>query len=455
MALLATNRFAGDGATTSYEFNFVGKYIARSHVKVYQEDNATKVRTYVPITDGNFLNDTTLRSLPVTPVGQTLVIYRDTPKPPIVDFVNGSRFTEYNLDLVARQGLFVAMEAMDAGGAEARQQLLDAIAVVVGLVDDAAAAALATQAALDSFDDRYLGQKPADPANDNDGDALLVGALYFRTTAPIGMKVWTGAAWDDAYANLSSKFDKTGGDISGNVNLPSLNGGQLAGMRNKIINGDFRINQRTYASGAATTAGQYTLDRWKVTGTGGVTFSTTAGKTTVTIPAGQTLQQVIEGLNLQSGTYVLSWEGTAKCRVGAGAYGSSGAVTAAITGGTNTTIEFNAGTVANVQFEPGTIATPFENRPYGLELALCQRYYEEVAYRVDTALTSAAIFGSVFIAYKATKRTQPTLSHKALDVNNCALNSFQSQGVHGCTPAYQPSSAAGVATATLVADAEL
>ena len=149
MALYATNRFPGDGTTTSYEFNFVGKYIARTHVKVYQEDNATKVRTYVSINDSNFLNDTTLRSLPVTPVGQTLVIYRDTPKPPIVDFVNGSRFTEYNMDLVARQGLFVAMEAMDAGDIDAREQLLAAIAVVTGLVDDATAAVSdATAAAL-------------------------------------------------------------------------------------------------------------------------------------------------------------------------------------------------------------------------------------------------------------------------------------------------------------------
>lgn len=149
MALLATNRFAGDGATTSYEFNFVGKYIARSHVKVYQEDNATKVRTPVAITDSNFLNDTTLRSLPVTPIGKTLVIYRETPKPPMVDFTNGSRFTEYNMDLVARQGLFVAMEAMDAGDADAREQLLAAIAVVTALVDDATAAVSdATAAAL-------------------------------------------------------------------------------------------------------------------------------------------------------------------------------------------------------------------------------------------------------------------------------------------------------------------
>jgi hypothetical protein len=31
--------------------------------------------------------------------------------------------------------------------------------------------------------------------------------------------------------------------------------------------------------------------------------------------------------------------------------------------------------LAQVQLEPGTQATPFEFRPYGTELALCQRYY--------------------------------------------------------------------------------
>lgn len=115
MILYATNRFPGDGSTTSYEFNFVGKYIDRTHVKVYQEDDETKERIPVPITDSNFLNDTTLKDLPVTPVGSTLVIYRDTPKAPLVDFVNGSRFTAHNMDLVARQGLFVATESLGYG----------------------------------------------------------------------------------------------------------------------------------------------------------------------------------------------------------------------------------------------------------------------------------------------------------------------------------------------------
>lgn len=190
--------------------------------------------------------------------------------------------------------------------------------------------------------------------------------------------------------------------ISG-TNIKTINGGSVLGggdistplpFRNKIINGDFRINQRVYASGAATIAGRYTIDRWKVTGTGGVTFSTTDNKTTVTIPSGQTLQQVIEGLNLQTGTYVLSWEGTAQGRIAGGSYGASGAVTASITGGVNTTIEFNAGTVANVQLEVGSVATPFEHRPYGTELALCQRYYEK-SYDIGTAPGTITDIGAV------------------------------------------------------------
>jgi hypothetical protein len=32
--------------------------------------------------------------------------------------------------------------------------------------------------------------------------------------------------------------------------------------------------------------------------------------------------------------------------------------------------------VTNLQLEAGTVATTFENRPYGSELALCQRYYQ-------------------------------------------------------------------------------
>lgn len=207
---------------------------------------------------------------------------------------------------------------------------------------------------------------------------------------------------------LKSNPDGVSGAIQVNgVDAFAFGNGAQFSFRNKIINGAFGINQRGYVSGAATTAGQYTLDRWKVTGTGGITFSTVNNKTTVTIPAGQTLQQVIEGLNLATGTYVLSWEGTAQGRIGGGSYGASGTVTASITGGTNTTIEFNSGTVANVQLEAGSIATPFEHRPYGTELTLCQRYYQQDFFgsgRFDSA-TLAQIYGRFSTPMRAT----PTL----------------------------------------------
>jgi|DEB0MinimDraft_6_1074348.scaffolds.fasta_scaffold24186_2 hypothetical protein len=59
------------------------------------------------------------------------------------------------------------------------------------------AAASATNAAnsYDSFDDRYLGTKTSDPALDNDGDALVAGALYFNTTDDV-MKVYDGSGWN-------------------------------------------------------------------------------------------------------------------------------------------------------------------------------------------------------------------------------------------------------------------
>lgn len=57
-----------------------------------------------------------------------------------------------------------------------------------------------TLASFDSFDDRYLGTKTSDPTVDNDGDALVAGALYFNSTDGI-MKVYTGSAWVAAYVS--------------------------------------------------------------------------------------------------------------------------------------------------------------------------------------------------------------------------------------------------------------
>ena len=69
---------------------------------------------------------------------------------------------------------------------------------------NAAASAAAAATALDNFDDRYLGSKSSAPTLDNDGNALVSGALYFNdgtvTAGDKGMWVYDGAAWIKASA---------------------------------------------------------------------------------------------------------------------------------------------------------------------------------------------------------------------------------------------------------------
>ena len=65
----------------------------------------------------------------------------------------------------------------------------------------AAESATAAAASYDSFDDRYLGSKASDPTLDNDGDALITGALYFDS-ANGTMKVYNGSEWVNASSSI-------------------------------------------------------------------------------------------------------------------------------------------------------------------------------------------------------------------------------------------------------------
>lgn len=58
-------------------------------------------------------------------------------------------------------------------------------------------------ASFDSFDDRYLGAKASDPTLDNDGNALIVGALYWNTPGKV-FKGWDGAAWSNLDVSTSA-----------------------------------------------------------------------------------------------------------------------------------------------------------------------------------------------------------------------------------------------------------
>lgn len=104
---------------------------------------------------------------------------------------------------------------------------------------NAAASEAAAAASYDNFDDRYLGPKASDPTLDNDGQALLEGALYWNTVAK-EMRVYDGAAWGasyipaGAYAQLSADQTFTGEQTFANsVTLGAPAGGvQGAGTIN-------------------------------------------------------------------------------------------------------------------------------------------------------------------------------------------------------------------------------
>jgi len=86
----------------------------------------------------------------------------------------------------------------------------------------AEAAQASAETAYDDFDDRYLGAKATDPTVDNDGDALITGALYFNTTDG-DMRVYNGSAFINVVSslgNLANVVEDTtpqlGGDLASN-----------------------------------------------------------------------------------------------------------------------------------------------------------------------------------------------------------------------------------------------
>ena len=97
-----------------------------------------------------------------------------------------------------------------------------------------AAAASETNAAAsyDSFDDRYLGAKASAPTLDNDGDALLTGALYWNSTSD-ELYVWNGSAWEQgsftAGGFLSNVVEDTTPQLGGDLDL---NGNNITGTGN-------------------------------------------------------------------------------------------------------------------------------------------------------------------------------------------------------------------------------
>ena len=281
-------------------------------------------------------------------------------------------------------------------------------------------------------------------------------------------------------------------------------------FRNKIINGDMRIDQRNAGasvslSGLAVT---YTLDRWAIrndtdavvsvqqsstapTGfNNSLLYTVTTADSSLGATQNYSVQQRVEGFNMADFgwgtasaqtvtlsfwvrssltgtfggaiansaanrsypfTYAISaantWEqktvtiagdttGTWLTTNGVGAYvywstgaGSAISGTAGAWAGADyrsatgaTSVVGTSGAtfyITGVQLEAGSIATPFEHRPYGTELALCQRYLERCQYSLLGYGPAGAIISSV-VNYRCTKRVTPTLSA----VNEFSYNNY-------------------------------
>ena len=72
---------------------------------------------------------------------------------------------------------------------------------------NAATSATNAAASFDQFDDIYLGAKSSAPATDNDGDALVAGALYFNTVSNT-MFVYTGSSWAAAGSAVNGTAER-------------------------------------------------------------------------------------------------------------------------------------------------------------------------------------------------------------------------------------------------------
>jgi hypothetical protein len=247
------------------------------------------------------------------------------------------------------------------------------------------------------------------------------------------------------------------------------------GFRNRIINGDMRIDQRNAGASQTFTAAAalaYSVDRfygyctganvtgarvagtapnefvYRYTGAASVTaigFGTRLEATNTTDLAGSTATLSVQLANslLTSVTWTAFYATTAdafgtlasptRTQIATGTFTVTSTLTTysaqiSVPSAATTGIEivFTVGaqtsgtwTIDNVQLEAGSTATDFERRPYGTELALCQRYYEK-SYNIDVVpATSTALgvlslsqFTNELVGFKfvTTKRNQPTVT---------------------------------------------
>jgi hypothetical protein len=284
-----------------------------------------------------------------------------------------------------------------------------------------------------NLDTRYVNS-----SGDTMTGALNVPAAATGTEVPQVQEVLTLASGGIVAADVTATNLVSQGDVQ----TTSLNSGPLAGFRNLLINGDFRIWER--GTQFPTLQSGYSADRW-------YTFAGTNTRPTervdLTLPGFSygftcsgvgTAPSITQAIELTKtgnagpfvGTWTLSfWTNNTDVDTsllfskgglsGTGNYASNtkdgGAIQVdAAAGGwvklaqKYTMVAPNADnicllvtiygntpggtfTLTGIQLEPGLVATPFEHRPIGTELALCQRYYQTLAQMDVTSATNTGV----------------------------------------------------------------
>ena len=101
--------------------------------------------------------------------------------------------------------------------------------------------------------------------------------------------------------------------------------------------------------------------------------------------------------------------------------------------------------ITGVQLEVGSTATSFDYRPYGTELQLCQRYYQQINGNASVGTAAYGMMGSgivfnstsadISIPLKVSMRTTPTLTQSATTIQvGGTLYATTSIGDAGSTP---------------------
>ena len=130
---------------------------------------------------------------------------------------------------------------------------------VAGSATAAAASAAAAATTYDNFDDRYLGAKATAPTVDNDGDALLEGAIYWNSVDN-AMYAWTGTEWGSISSTAEIyrfRFTATGGETSiSGLDDNGLTLSYLPGKEQVYLNGVLlaRTSDYTASSGTSITS---------------------------------------------------------------------------------------------------------------------------------------------------------------------------------------------------------